>query len=139
MKSKSANIFLALLGAVLAICGIVTALVLKPDNNALLIAGYLLAGLGFGIFGHFFGFVIADNSPEKQALKKIETHDERNILLSDKAKAKAFTLMTYVFAALMIAFSFMKVDIVAIILFIAAYLVIQIYALCVRVNLEKKM
>ncbi len=50
--------------------------------------------------------------------------DERNIAISNKAKAKAYDLMQIVFGLLIIVFALMRVDMYVVLVFIAAYLFI---------------
>ena len=53
---------------------------------------------------------------------EIDKNDERNIAIANQAKAKAYDIMLYVFGALMVAFALMSVDMVAVLLLVAAYL-----------------
>lgn len=62
------------------------------------------------------------NSPDLQKKMNIEKNDERNILLANTAKGKAFDMMTYVFGALMVSFALMEVDWTAILLLVFAYI-----------------
>jgi len=55
---------------------------------------------------------------------EIEEKDERNVAINNKAKAKAYDLMQIIFAALILAFAFMQVDIYALLMFVIAYLFI---------------
>ena len=70
------------------------------------------------------------NSPDLQKKMNIEKNDERNILLANTAKGKAFDMMTYVFGALMVSFALMEVDWTAILLLVFAYIyVLLIFSL----------
>ena len=79
------------------------------------------------------------NHEELERQIQIEKNDERNILIVEKSKAKAYDLMIYLFASLLIIFSLMGVDKLAIIMIVAIYLSIQIYALYWRSKFESKM
>lgn len=61
---------------------------------------------------------------DPKAAKKIEIEakDERNVAISNKAKAKAYDLMQIVFGALILVFALMQVDMYVILAFVAAYL-----------------
>lgn len=104
---------------------------------------YIFIGVGCGIFGHFMGNVIkyfsTKNNAELERQIKIDKNDERNILIAEKSKAKAYDLMIYLFAAMLIIFSLMGVDKLAIIMTVAIYLSIQIYTLYWRSKFENKM
>ena len=104
---------------------------------------YVCIGLGCGVFGHGMGNIISDKKnrkdPAREKLLEIEKADERNIAITNRAKAKAYNLMLFVFSALMIAFALMGVDIAAVLLFVAAYLFVQGYAIYYRCRYEKEM
>lgn len=104
---------------------------------------YIFIGVGCGIFGHFMGNLIkyfsTKNHEELERQIQIEKNDERNILIAEKSKAKAYDLMIYLFASLLLIFSLMGVDKLAIIMIVAIYLSIQIYALYWRSKFESKM
>ena len=104
---------------------------------------YLLIGIGCGIFGHFTGNIISYFSlRNNEALMRqieIEKKDERNIVIAEKSKSKAYDLMTYLFAAMLIMFSLMGVDKLQIVIVVAIYLSIQIYALYWRSKFESIM
>lgn len=104
---------------------------------------YIFIGIGCGIFGHFMGYVIkyfsTKNHEELERQIQIDKNDERNILLAEKSKAKAYDLMIYLFAAMLIIFSLMGVDKFAILMIVAIYLSIHIYALYWRSKFENKM
>ena len=55
---------------------------------------------------------------------EIEQGDERNIAISNRAKAKAYNVMLYVFGALMVALALMQVSTAAILLLVTAYLTV---------------
>lgn len=80
-----------------------------------------------------------ENHEELEKRMQIAKNDERNILIAEKSKAKAYDLMIYMFAAMLIIFSLMSVDKIAIIIMAAIYLSIQIYALYWRFKYENKM
>ena len=61
-------------------------------------------------------------NPKKARQEYIEEHDERNQALSDKAKAKTYNLFQYIFAAVLIGFSIMGVELYIIIVLVVLYL-----------------
>lgn len=97
---------------------------------------YLCIGLGCGLFGHGMGNLLSARalrgSPELARQLAIETADERNVAIRNRAKAKAFDIMLFVFGALMLSFALMQVELAAILLLVGAYLVVtgsQVYYL----------
>ena len=115
-----------------------------PEPAGLLRAlPYLCIGIGCGSFGYGMGELVTHrvlkNDPELARQREIDSKDERNIMLSGLAKARAYDLMTYVFGALMIAFALMNVEISAVLLLVAAYLFVVGYSIYYRIKLEKEM
>ncbi|MNI22590.1 hypothetical protein D3C73_761480 [compost metagenome] len=108
-----------------------------PDTQSIMrVLPYLCIGIGAGIFGQNLGGVLKNiavkNNPEVAKQMVVEANDERNLTISNKAKAKAYDLMLMVFSALMLTFALMQVNMYLILAFVAAYLFIvfsQIYYL----------
>ena len=95
-------------------------------QGALVALPYVCIGLGYGAFrsglsGLINRKVLRDN-PRLQKQIAIDQNDERNIALSNRAKAKAFDAMLYLFGACLIAFSLMRVPLFATLALVAAYL-----------------
>jgi len=120
------NIVLAALGLVIFGTGILLALSLQEAAGIMRTLPYICIGIGTGLFGGNLGTAlkkyIMKKNPETAKRVEIETNDERNIAISNKAKAKAYDLMQVVFGALIIAFALMQVDLYVILVLIAAYL-----------------
>lgn len=68
----------------------------------------------------------------------IEKNDEHNMAIANKAKGKAFEMMTFVFGALMVSFALMGVDIVAVFLLVFAYLFVLVFTLYYRFKVDKE-
>lgn len=104
---------------------------------------YVCLGVGAGLLGQGIGQMVQrkalQSDPELARQQEIEAGDERNIQLAQRAKAKAFDLMVFVFSALLLVFALMGVEMTAILLLVAAYLLVQGYAVYCRVKLEKEM
>ena len=104
---------------------------------------YVCIGIGCGLFGQGMGNIISQraiqNNPEVQKQMDIEKNDERNIAIGNRAKGKAFDIMTFVFGALMIAFALMDIELVAILLLVFAYLFIHGCAIYYRWKYDKEM
>lgn len=104
---------------------------------------YVCLGVGAGLLGRGIGQMVQrkalQSDPELARQQEIEAGDERNIQLAQRAKAKAFDLMVFVFSALLLVFALMGVEMTALLLLVAAYLLVQGYAVYCRVKLEKEM
>ena len=104
---------------------------------------YVCLGVGAGLLGQGIGRMVQrkalQSDPELARQQEIEAGDERNIQLAQRAKAKAFDLMVVVFSALRRVFALMGVEMTALLLLVAAYLLVQGYAVYCRVKLEKEM
>lgn len=70
---------------------------------------------------------------------EIEKNDERNIAIANRAKGKAFDMMTFVYGALMVSFALMGIDMVAVLLLVFAYLFVHGFALYYRFRFDKEM
>ena len=104
---------------------------------------YVCRGVGAGLLRQGIGRMVQrkdlQSDPELSRQQEIEAGDERNIQLAQRAKAKAFDLMVFVFSALLLVFALMGVEMTALLLLVAAYLLVQGYAVYCRVKLEKEM
>ncbi|MBQ5858323.1 MAG: hypothetical protein IIW51_04845 [Peptococcaceae bacterium] len=125
MRNKSyISAIIAGLGLLSLISGLIW-LKLIP-NAAASVFPYLCIGLGCGIFGHGAGELIGQRvtgkHPEIQKQMEIDKNDERNIAISNQAKARAYDAMLYVFGALMISLACMGCNVTIVLLLVAAYL-----------------
>ena len=128
MKNKKFGLFALIIGLILLIIGL---FLLKTSSNpqvVMLVLPYIFIGLGCGIFGHGMGEVINNclikKYPQRQKEILVEKNDERNIAISNHAKAKAYDAMIYIFGALMLIFVFMNAELAVILLLMAAYLIV---------------
>lgn len=142
-KTVLRNLAFALLGLGLIVLGFFSHTVVTSTERGIIAIPYLLIGLGCGIFGHYTGniisyFSIKSNEELKRQIE-IEKNDERNRLIAEKSKSKAYDLMIYLFAAMLIMFSLMGVDKLQIIIIVSVYLSIQVYALYWRSKFERTM
>jgi hypothetical protein len=74
---------------------------------------------------------------EKQI--KINKQDERNVAIGNRAKAKAYDMMIFIFGALMLVFALMGIDMAAVLLLVLAYLFVVGYGIYYRCKFEKEM
>ena len=139
MKSQKVNGLIIALGVLLFAGG----LILTALSKGAKVLPYLGIGLGCGLFGHGMGEVLARRArradPARFRQMDIEKKDERNIVISAGAKARAFDLMTFVFGALLIAFALMGVETAPLLLLVLAYLFVHGSVVYYRAKLEKEM
>ena len=116
---------------------------IENAQGILLTLPYVLVGIGCGIFGYGMSNIVSKKAISKdehlQRQLEIEKSDERNIAIANKSKAKAYDLMTFLFGVLMLSFALMNIDMVAILLLVAAYLSVHIYGIYYRMKYEKEM
>ncbi|SDE86721.1 hypothetical protein SAMN04488542_10320 [Fontibacillus panacisegetis] len=129
-------IVFSVIGLMIFTAGLVLIKSMPDTQDIMRVLPYLCIGIGAGIFGQNLGEVLKNiavkNNPEVAKQMVVEANDERNLTISNKAKAKAYDLMLMVFSALMLTFALMQVNMYLILAFVAAYLFIvfsQIYYL----------
>jgi hypothetical protein len=85
-------------------------------------------GLGAGLFGMFVAnlvtLLIESRHPETARAKNIETNDERNTAIRDKAGSKANKALALVLPVITIVFVFLQVDL-AVTLIMCALILLQ--------------
>ncbi|MGI6030296.1 MAG: hypothetical protein ACOX7F_02195 [Eubacteriales bacterium] len=132
MKQQAKNVFCAVMGAVLMLTGAW----LLYRNGTGTVLPYVCIGLGSGALGYGVGewlrLLVLHRCPEQYRELEIEQQDERNIALANRAKARAYDGMLYLFSALMLIFVLMDVELTAVLLLVGAYLCVvglQVYYL----------
>lgn len=139
MKTKKHTIA-AVLGLLVLVAGL---LLIKREVAAVSALPYVLVGIGCGLFGHGAGQWLSARAvrsdPELEKRLEIERNDERNVMIGERAKAKAYDLMVTLFGALFLAFALMETDWRLIVLLCAAYLFVCGYSVFWRVRLEREM
>ena len=143
MKSKTKNCILVLFGLLLLAAGFYLMKTIEPFQGILASLPYVCIGVGSGLFGHGMGNTISERAVSKDpSLKKkldIEKKDERNIAIANRAKGKAFDMMTFVFGALMVSFALMNVEMAPLLLLVFAYLLVHGCSIYYRMKFEKEM
>ncbi|MBR5328637.1 MAG: hypothetical protein IKV45_00340 [Firmicutes bacterium] len=137
---KSGVIF-TIVGVVLMVVGCVLLKTVADPHGIMIVFPYVCLGLGCGSFGHGIGNVVNErtmkNHPELKKQAEIESKDERNQAVSNRAKGKAFDLMLLLFGALMIIFVLMQADMTIILMMVVAYLIITGVFICYLVKYQK--
>lgn len=140
---KKADWVITLIGVIMLGIGLFMTKTIENAQVILLTLPYVLVGIGCGIFGYGMSNIVSKKAISKdehlQRQLEIEKSDERNIAIANKSKAKAYDLMTFMFGVLMLSFALMNIDMVAILLLVAAYLSVHIYGIYYRMKYEKEM
>lgn len=138
MKKTIWYVLLAVAGGLLLILG---AIWLRGGVEN--VAAYVCIGVGAGMLGHGLGAVLQEEAlkgaPEARRQLEIETNDERNVTLSNRAKAKAYDAMNLIFPALMLVFALMRIELAAILLLVAGYLAVCGICVYYRVRYDREM
>lgn len=142
MKKKTGYV-IVMIGILLLGSGLYFVKAISNPQGIMLTLPYVCIGIGSGLFGHGMGSILSrramQNNPQMRKQMEIEQNDERNIAIANRAKGKAFDMMTFVFGALMISFALMGADLAAVLLLVSAYLFVHGYALYCRCRYEKEM
>lgn len=143
MKKSSLTYLSTIIGLLMIAVGLIT---IKLNSNSQGIMGalpFVMIGIGCGTFGSGMGELISKraikNNPELAKQIEIDTNDERNVAIANKAKSKAYDVMTYVFGALMVSFALMGIDLIPILLLVFAYLFVHGTGIYYRMKYEKEM
>ena len=143
MNKKLINYFIAIIGVILLACGLILVKLAHTSQGILITLPYICVGVGCGLFGHGIGNIINSrimhNNPGLKKKIEIEQKDERNIVIQNSAKAKAYDMMIFIFAALMISLALMNVDMRVILMLVVSYLFVVGYSVYCRIKFDKKM
>lgn len=143
MKKNRSYYFLTALGLIMLAAGIFLVKRFPEPEGIMRALPFVCIGLGCGVFGQGMGNIISQkamkNSPDIQRQMEIDKRDERNIAIGNRAKAKAFDMMVFVFGALMLSFALMGVDVIAVLLLVFAYLFVLCYGIYYRIKYDKEM
>jgi hypothetical protein len=143
MKKRTKDYVVTVVGIVLL--GVALYLIKSfPDPQGIMLRlPFVLIGIGSGAFGLGMGNLISHkvmkNNPKLQKQFEIDQNDERNVIISNLAKAKAFDLMTFMLGALMLSFALMGTEMVATLLLVCAYLFIHGYKIYYSYAFNKQM
>ena len=142
MKNLKDNLITAV-GIILLVAGLILIKILNNPQGILHSIPYILVGLGSVIFGHGMGNLvtrrITRNHPAVQKQMEIDRKDERNIMIRNAAKSKAYDVMTFVFGALLIAIGLMSPGLAPFLLLVFAYLFVLGTGIYFRIKFEKEM
>ena len=143
MRKNVINTLTLVVGLALLGAGLYLVKTVFAPTGVMLALPYVFIGLGCGMFGQgVSGFVnraVLKKNPEIAKQQEIEQKDERNQEIANRAKAKAYDAMVFVFGALMVAFALMGMDLLPVLLLVGAYLYVVGVGLYYRFKLEKEL
>ncbi|MEG0592198.1 MAG: DUF6442 family protein [Coprobacillus sp.] len=140
---KTRDYLITIIGLLILSIGIYFIKTIDVPTGIMKTLPYLCVGIGCGIFGNGLGNIYSNrlykNNSDIALEVQINKEDERNITIQNMAKAKGYTMMTYVFSAMILAFALMNESIEITLTLVVVYLFIHIYTVYYRIQLEKKM
>ena len=132
-----------IIGLLLIIGSIIALYFFRDKKSAYTVISFTVFGGGFGLLGDGIGRLNAarleKKDPERMKLFNIEKHDERNIAIDEKARAKAFTLSQYLFSAMLVVLAIMRVELKALLIVLCVDLIVLVYSMYIRLKLYKEM
>ena len=130
MINKKAKVYYALtaLGFILFLTGIVL-IVLFPESQGIKkTLPFICLGVGAGFCGSSIGGAISFRklmkNPSLAKQKEIDIKDERNIAISNKAKATAYSATLIIFSVLIMFLAAVQVKTYITLVFVGAYLLV---------------
>lgn len=143
MSDKKLSYAVAAIGIALLTIGLYLVKANGDPQGIMQALPYICIGIGCGLFGQGIGDIISEkairNSPDIQRKLEIEKNDERNIAIANRAKGKAFDMMTFVFGALMLSFALMGIEMAAVLLLVFVYLFVEGCAVYYRCKYDREM
>jgi len=143
MKKSILPYIFTVLGIALIAGGIIILKVVGEPQGVLMALPYVMIGLGCGLFGHGTGDIVnkaaMKKHPDLAQQDEINKTDERNVTIANRAKAKAYDAMLFIFGALMISLALMNVDLIVVLLLVFAYLCVVGIGLFYRFKYDKEM
>lgn len=140
---KTRNYIYVAIGIVVFVAGL--CLMKKADSPQAFMRAlpFICIGAGSGLLGYGFSNILTNkiyqNNPDMKKQMDINHHDERNITIVNRAKAKAYDVMIFVFSILILVFALIGMEALPVLLLVLAYLFVQGIAVYYRCKYEKEM
>jgi hypothetical protein len=143
MKKTISFYFLTVVGVGLLATGLYFIKTIEDPQGLLRVLPFICFGLGCAIFGHGIGEIIVrhamNNSPAAAKQLEIDKKDERNLTIANRAKAKTYDMMSFMFGALILSIALMGIEILVVILLVFIHLFILVYNSYYRYKYNKEM
>ncbi len=142
-KRFKKHILLSVLGLLLMASGLIVVKSFPELQPMIKVIPFLCFGIGAGIFGENLGsavntYIFLKNPLEAKKFE-IEEKDERNTIIKNKAKAKAYDLMLMMYGALMLSFALLGVDLYLVVTLAVMYLIINMSNMYYLLKFQKEM
>lgn len=141
--NKTMSYFITIAGVALFAVGLYFIKTTEDPQDLLRVLPFICIGIGSGMFGHGMGEIMIlfakKNNPAAAKQLEIEQKDERNLAIANRAKAKAYDMMIFVFGALITALALMDIDLIMVLLLVFSYLFILGYGTYYRFKYYKEM
>jgi len=143
MNKTISSYLITVAGVAILVVGVYFIKTIEDPQGLLRALPYICVGLGSGMFGHGVGEIMTryamKHNPAAAKQLEIEKKDERNLAIANRAKAKAYDMMVFVFGALITALALMGIDLTMVLLLVCAYLFIIGYGAYYRFKYSKEM
>ena len=143
MKKNRLDYVITAIGILMLGAGLFLIKTVTDPQGVMKALPYICIGLGCGAFGQGMGNIISrkalKSNPGLQKKLEIDKNDERNVAIGNLAKAKAYDMMIYIFAALMLSYALMGIDMITVLLLVFAYLFVIFYGIYYRCKYDKEM
>lgn len=119
---------LATVGFILIVTGIVLVILFSESQGIMKTLPFICLGIGAGSFSGGLGGLISyrrmQQNPQLAKEKQINTKDERNIIITYRAKAMSYNLTIIIFAFLIMFLAMVQVETYITLIFTGAYILI---------------
>ncbi|MGO1818303.1 MAG: hypothetical protein ACTH0S_01305 [Senegalia sp. (in: firmicutes)] len=140
MEKNKRSLIFTLAGALLAVIGIFLG---QYSQGIVLVLLNICIGLGAVLFGRGMSNIMIEktikNKPNIKEQIEIDENDERNIMIANRAKAKTYDMLIFVFPGLTAFLGLMEVDLRVIFIFVFAFIFSLIYGIYFRFKYDKEM
>jgi len=140
VKKNKKSLTFILAGALLAGIGIFLG---EDSQGTILVLLNICIGLGAVLLGHGMTNIMIEkaikNKPNIKEQIEIDENDERNIMISNRAKAKTYDMLILIFPGLTAFLGLMEVDLKVILVFVFAFIFSLIYGIYFRFKYDKEM
>ncbi|MEK3899180.1 MULTISPECIES: DUF6442 family protein [unclassified Paenibacillus] len=143
MKKSVTAYLLVITGVVLLAGSLYLIRTVHEPEGVLRTLPYVCIGLASGMFGSGVGEIMSrqalKSNPAAAKQVEINKNDERNVTIANRAKAKAYDMMVFVFGALMLALALMETDLTVVLLLVFGYLFTIGYGVYYRFKYDREM
>ena len=127
-KKSRGNYIIAVVGFILFITGIILIILFSESEGIMKTFPSICLGIGAGLCSGGLGGAISfrkiQKNPNLAKQKEIDAKDERNIAITNKAKAMAYNFTLLIFSAIVVFLALVQVEIYITLVLTGAYLLV---------------